>query len=85
MIMISPSGPGTGEVQPFKTRMLLLFHYHLISREKIMNPVISEVHANFASRPYGKFGRVRKKRTNVTIIAIEKTSSKLGQSKEKKK
>jgi len=47
---------------------------------EIMNPIIAEVHANFASRPYGKFGRVRKKRTNVTIIAVEK---KIGEKKKK--
>ncbi len=38
---------------------------------EISNPVISEAHANFASRPYGRSGSVRKKRTNVTIVAIE--------------
>ncbi len=52
---------------------------------EISNPVISEVYGNFASRPYGKFGRVRKKRSNVMIVVREKTSSKLGQSKGKKK
>jgi len=39
---------------------------------EISNPAISIAYANFASRPYGRFGRVRKKRTNVTIIAKEK-------------
>ena len=35
------------------------------------NPVISEAIANLASRPYSKFGRVRKKRTHVKIIVKE--------------
>jgi ribosomal protein L22 len=39
---------------------------------EISNPIISEAFANFASRPYGKFGRIRKKRTNVLIVATEK-------------
>ena len=42
------------------------------SVNEMSNPIISKAYANFASRPYGKFGRVRKKRTNVTIIATEK-------------
>jgi len=36
------------------------------------NPVIVEAVANIASRPFGKFGRVRKKRTHVKIKCIEK-------------
>jgi len=39
---------------------------------EISVPIISEAYGNFASRPYGKFGRVRKKRTNLMIVAIEK-------------
>ena len=39
---------------------------------EISNPVIFEAYGNFASRPYGKFGRIRKKRSNVVIIAREK-------------
>ena len=35
-------------------------------------PIISEAIANLASRPYSKFGRVRKKRTHVKIIVKEK-------------
>jgi len=35
-------------------------------------PIIVEAVANFASRPYGKFGRVQKKRSHVKIKAIEK-------------
>ena len=36
------------------------------------DPTISEVVANLASRPFGRFGRVRKKRTHVRIVAREK-------------
>ncbi len=36
------------------------------------NPVISKAMANLASRPYGKFGRVKKKRTHVQIKVKEK-------------
>ena len=36
------------------------------------NPIISDAIANLASRPYSKFGRVRKKRTHVKIIAKQK-------------
>ena len=52
---------------------------------EISNPVIVEAYGNFASRPYGKSGRVRKKRSNIMIMAREETSSKLGQSREGKK
>jgi len=36
-------------------------------------PFISLAMANLASRPYGRFGRVRKKRTHVKLIAKEKS------------
>ncbi len=35
-------------------------------------PVIIEAFANMASRPYGRFGRMKKKRTHITIKAKEK-------------
>ena len=35
-------------------------------------PIISEAMANLASRPFGKFGRVRKKRSNIKIKVKEK-------------
>lgn len=35
----------------------------------IENPVITEAIAGFASRPFGRFGRTRKKRTYIKIIA----------------
>jgi ribosomal protein L22 len=39
-------------------------------------PIINEAIANLASRPYGKFGRVRKKRTHVQIKVRDKKSKK---------
>tara|TARA_Y100000296_G_scaffold69146_1_gene82774 strand:+ start:1126 stop:1752 length:627 start_codon:yes stop_codon:yes gene_type:complete len=39
---------------------------------EIENPVIKEAIANIGSRPYGKFGRVRRKRTHIKITAIKK-------------
>jgi len=49
-------------------------------------PVISEAIANLASRPYSKFGRVRRKRTHIKITATTKqtplpTSLKTNQNK----
>ncbi|MEK6757933.1 MAG: uL22 family ribosomal protein [Nanoarchaeota archaeon] len=41
---------------------------------EIEEPVISEAIANLASRPYGRFGRVRKKRTHVRIVVKEMKS-----------
>ncbi|MCF7910597.1 hypothetical protein K9L16_02915 [Candidatus Pacearchaeota archaeon] len=39
---------------------------------EIENPVITLAVANFASRPFGRFGRVKRKRTHVKIVAKEK-------------
>lgn len=39
---------------------------------EFVEPIIMEAVANIGSRPFGKFGRVRKKRTHVRIIAKEK-------------
>jgi len=41
---------------------------------EIENPIIVEAIANIASRPRGKFGRVRKKRTHVKIKCMEHRS-----------
>ncbi|MBU0958936.1 MAG: hypothetical protein KKB31_03240 [Nanoarchaeota archaeon] len=38
----------------------------------IENPIIVEAVANMGSRPYGRFGRFRKKRTHIVIKAVEK-------------
>lgn len=42
---------------------------------ELNEPVIVEGIANIASRPYGRFGRTRKKRTHVKIKAMEKSIS----------
>lgn len=47
-------------------------------------PIIVEAIANIGSRPYGRFGRVRKKRTHVKIVAKTK-QKKEGKKKEEKK
>jgi len=39
-------------------------------------PIITEAVANIGVRPYGKAGRVRKKRTHIRIVAHEKKSIK---------
>jgi len=39
---------------------------------EIEDPIITESIANLASRPYGRFGRWRKKRTHIKIVATEK-------------
>ena len=49
------------------------------SVNEIENPIIVEAIANIGSRPFGKFGRVRRKRTHIKIIAKNKAV------KEKKK
>ena len=38
----------------------------------IENPIIAEAIANKASEPHGRFGRIRRKRTHVTLKAKEK-------------
>lgn len=42
----------------------------------IDNPVIVEAIANMASRPYGRFGRWKRKRTHVKLVAREKKVAK---------
>lgn len=39
---------------------------------EIDNPIIVEAVANLAQRPYGRFGRTRKKRTHVRLVTKEK-------------
>jgi len=41
---------------------------------EIENPIISESIANIGARPFGKFGRIRRKRTHITIKAKSKKS-----------
>jgi ribosomal protein L22 len=47
---------------------------------EMTEPVIKEAYANYGYRPFGRFGSVRRKRTHVTIKAVEKKAV-----KEKKK
>jgi len=42
------------------------------NNHELEEPIIVKAIANFAERPYGKRGRIRKKRTNLIIIAQEK-------------
>ena len=49
------------------------------------NPVIVEAVANIGERPYGRFGRVRKKRTHLRIVAKEKSGNKEKNKKSRKK
>ena len=48
-------------------------------------PIITEAIANLASRPYGRFGRHKKKRTHLTIKAKEKKLISKTKSKKKSK
>jgi ribosomal protein L22 len=48
---------------------------------ELNSPIIAEAVANFASRPFGRFGRWRRKRTHIRIIAKEK--KKLNENEEK--
>ena len=49
---------------------------------ELNNPIIVEAVANFASRPYGRFGSIRRKRTHIRIKVKEKKLTK-GNKKEK--
>ncbi|MDP2628544.1 MAG: uL22 family ribosomal protein [Nanoarchaeota archaeon] len=49
------------------------------------NPIITEAIANIAPRPFGKFGRVRRKRTHVLIKCKEKKNVTESKNKENKK
>ncbi|MFH1431505.1 MAG: uL22 family ribosomal protein [Nanoarchaeota archaeon] len=40
--------------------------------QELNEPVIAEAIANIASRPYGRFGNIRRKRTHIKIVAKEK-------------
>ena len=42
------------------------------SANGLENPIIVEAVANIASRPFGRFGKIRKKRTHVRIKCVEK-------------
>ncbi len=51
----------------------------------VENPIIIEAVPNRASRPYGRFGRVKRKRTHVQIRVIEQTKFKELNKKKKEK
>ncbi len=38
----------------------------------IENPIIAEAVPNMGSKPYGKFGRIQRKRTHINLVAKEK-------------
>jgi len=42
------------------------------NNHNVDEPIVAEAVANLASRPFGRFGRIRKKRTHVKIVAREK-------------
>lgn len=46
------------------------------THNSIEEPVIVEAVANLGSRPYGRFGRVRKKRTHVKLVAKSQIQNK---------
>ena len=48
-------------------------------------PIIVEAFANIGERPYGQFGRIRKKRSHIFIKAIEKNTLKNKHKKAKNK
>lgn len=44
----------------------------LANANELEDPIITEAIANLASRPFGRFGRIRKKRSHIKIIMKEK-------------
>lgn len=46
------------------------------------NPIISEAVANIGARPFGRFGRFRRKRTHIKLVAQDKTNIKKDAKKE---
>ncbi len=49
------------------------------------NPIISEAIANIGARPFGRFGRFRRKRTHIKLVAQDKTNIKANIKKDVKK
>lgn len=49
----------------------------------IENPVITEAVPNMGSKPYGKFGRIQRKRTHINLVAKEMTAKKKVEAKKK--
>ncbi len=54
------------------------------NNHEILEPIIVEARANWAPAPRGRFGRVRRKRTHITLRAVE-MKIKENKNKEKKK
>jgi len=54
------------------------------NNHEISEPIIVEASANWASAPKGKFGRIRRKRTHVTLKAIEMKIKETKKMEEKK-
>jgi ribosomal protein L22 len=94
VIVAKKAIPMKGEIPHRKGRMMsgrfpknaskefIIFLKSLRSNANTNNleePIITEVIANMGARPFGRFGRTRKKRTNVTIKCRERKA------KEKKK
>jgi len=55
------------------------------SLNNLEEPIIIEAIANMASRPYGRFGSIKRKRTHVKIVARDKAKLKELKRKSKKK
>jgi hypothetical protein len=51
----------------------------------VENPVVVEAVANFAPRPFARWGRWQRKRTHLKLIAKSKMEKKAVQKTEKKK
>ena len=80
------SGSGRYPVKASKGFIILLRNLLTNANAGDMeNPVITEAVANIGVRPYGKAGRVRKKRTHIKIVAHEKKSIKNKMKKKNRK
>jgi len=79
------SGSGRYPVNSVKVFIKLLKSLKANAENNLLeNPIISISSASNASRPFGRFGRVKKKRTNVKLIAKEKKQIKKNNKKWKK-
>ncbi len=54
------------------------------NNHEIIEPIIIEARANWAPSPRGRFGRVRRKRSHITLKAIEMKTNKTEKKKDKK-
>ena len=54
------------------------------NNHEISEPIIVEASANWAPAPKGRFGRIRRKRTHVTLKAIEMKIKETKKMEEKK-